>query len=54
MISIRLEPAEEAGPPSSQAVGRRNRELEGEGLADGLVGEHLNEATTSRLGSIPE
>jgi hypothetical protein len=44
-------------PPSSQAVGRRvegHRSLKGPGLAEGSVGEHLNEATTNRLGSIPE
>ena len=45
------------GPPSSQAVGRRVRGpslAERAGLAEGRVGEHLNEATTNRLGSIPE
>jgi hypothetical protein len=46
-----------APPPSSQAVGRRDRgrrSLQGRARQKELVGEHLNEATITRLGSILE
>jgi hypothetical protein len=45
------------GQPSSQTVGGRGRSrrpLQGGGSAEGIVGEHLNEATINWLGRIPE
>ena len=38
---------------SDRVCGKRLK-LKGRGLAEGRVGEHLNEATINRLGSIPE